>query len=565
MNKIRNIGILAHIDAGKTTLSERILHYAGHALARTIGSVDNGDTILDFLPQERERGITINSAAISFEWKDHLINLIDTPGHVDFTFEVERSLRVLDGAVVVLDAVAGVQSQTETVWRQADRFNVPRFGFINKMDRPGASFERVGHTLKSRLEVDPLFCQMPLGLGDNGDSAEDRFTGVIDLTSMARHLWSEKDATGNTYAVHTLDEWRAADTEMYERALASRETLIEQMCDHDDAFAELYLDKESTQDITRDEMWSSLHTITNQSELSDALVLLCGAAQRNRAVQPLMDAIPLLLPPPPFGGEHGACHGTPAVANSNKQRKKEEKMKRKGGSGGGGGRSATVRREGGADEPLAALAFKVQHDPQRGDVVFVRVYSGTLKPKDRLFNTTMAASNHATGMATERVNRLLQVSADSVEELDAIEAGHIGAIVGLKTTRSVRRILCGCGWLWVVVGGCGWLWVVVGCFVCLIFVSYLSHICLVLSCIVFLMSCIPPGGHVVSNGGRGSFGVGRNGCATARVHGIHCGGQRCTGKEIVARSIDCHGQRRPQFTRCPGRRGHQTNVGLGHG
>jgi hypothetical protein len=404
---------------------------------------------------------------------------------------------------------------------------------------------------------------MPLGLGDNGDSAEDRFTGVIDLTSMARHLWSEKDATGNTYAVHTLDEWRAADTEMYERALASRETLIEQMCDHDDAFAELYLDKESTQDITRDEMWSSLHTITNQSELSDALVLLCGAAQRNRAVQPLMDAIPLLLPPPPFGGEHGACHGTPAVANSNKQRKKEEKMKRKG--GGGGGRSATVRREGGADEPLAALAFKVQHDPQRGDVVFVRVYSGTLKPKDRLFNTTMAASNHATGMATERVNRLLQVSADSVEELDAIEAGHIGAIVGLKTTRSVRRILCGCGWLWVVVGGCGWLWVVVGCFVCLIFVSYWSHICLVLSCIVFLMSCIPPGGHVVSNGGRGSFGVGRNGCATARVHGIHCGGQRCTGKEIVARSIDCHGQRRPQFTRCPGRRGHQTNVGLGHG
>ena len=445
---IRNIGILAHIDAGKTTLTERILHYAGHSMAKNIGSVDSGDTVMDWMPQERERGITINSAAITLEWNDHLINLIDTPGHVDFTFEVERSLRVLDGAVVVLDAVAGVQSQTETVWRQADRFNVPRFGFVNKMDRAGASLEHVGQTLRSRLNVEPLFCHLPLGAGDAGDGADDRFHGIVDLASMDRHLWSSKDPTGRDYAVDHLDAWRALDTKTYEQALAQREILVESMCDFDDRFAELYLDADSANAITSEDIWSGLHRITNQTEegggLSDALVTLCGAAQRNRAVQPLMDAIPRLLPAPPHGGEHGrehgACRGPAAVAAaSNKKRKKIEQAAGGSSSGGSGSGSSgavpMVQREGTTEEPLAALAFKVQHDPQRGDVVFVRVYSGTLKPKDRLINTTMASSNVASS-ASERVNRLLRVSADNVEEIESIEAGHIGAVVGLKVTRS---------------------------------------------------------------------------------------------------------------------------------
>jgi elongation factor G len=429
MKAVRNIGILAHIDAGKTTLTERMLYYAGHSLARTIGSVDSGDTVMDWMPQERERGITINSAAITLEWEKHLINLIDTPGHVDFTFEVERSLRVLDGAVVVLDAVAGVQSQTETVWRQANGFNIPRFGFINKMDRLGASLETVGHTLRNRLQVEPLFCHYPLGMGDGGDTAEERFQGVVDLTSLEQHYWNVNDVTGNDYKTSTVEEWKEVDSETYERALESRETLIESMCDYDDDFAELYLNKESTDDITSNEMWPSLKRITNQESNNDAIVLLCGAAQRNRAVQPLMSAIPRLLPSPPQGGEYGACRGPPAFDTKKKRKKAAESN----GSGSYGG-VPIIQREGRLDEPLSALAFKVQNDPQRGDVVFVRVYSGILNLKDRLLNTTLSSSTEKS--TTERVNRLLRVSADQVEEIDSIEAGHIGAIVGLKTTRS---------------------------------------------------------------------------------------------------------------------------------
>jgi elongation factor G len=438
MKHVRNIGILAHIDAGKTTLTERMLHYAGHSLARTIGSVDSGDTVMDWMPQERERGITINSAAITIEWRKHLLNLIDTPGHVDFTFEVERSLRVLDGAVVVLDAVAGVQSQTETVWRQADRFKVPRFGFVNKMDRAGASLDRVGQSLRSRLEVEPLFCHLPVGAGDAGDSADDRFHGVVDLTSMTRYLWSSSDLTGREYTEDQQDMWSKQDPQVYEQALAHRETLFERICDFDDDFAELYLSVDSANELETKDVWDSLHRITNSEQLSDALVVLCGAAQRNRGVQPLMNAIPLLLPSPPQGGNVGACRGREFASS--------KKRKRKGGSSSSNTTTrkedetgAIVQRDGTVDEPLAALAFKVQNDPQRGDVVFVRVYSGSLKPKDRLVNTTLAssASSSASGSASlERVNRLLRVSADSVEEVESIDAGHIGAVVGLKMTRS---------------------------------------------------------------------------------------------------------------------------------
>ena len=450
---VRNIGILAHIDAGKTTVTERMLYYAGHSLARTIGSVDSGDTVMDWMPQERERGITINAAAITLEWKKHLINLIDTPGHVDFTFEVERSLRVLDGAVVVLDAVAGVQSQTETVWRQADRFHVPRIGFINKMDRAGASLDRVGQSLRTRLQVEPLFCQFPLGEGDAGDSADARFHGVVDLTSMTRHLWSDRDPTGREFSSDEVDAWKEKDPENYELALEQREVLIEKMCDYDDEFAELYLSSDSIDDVLSDQVWCGLERITNtEDRLSDALVTLCGSAQRNRAVQPLMDSIPLLLPPPPSGGVHGACIGRPADDGSKKKRKKRmQKNKSSGGgtgtgTGGSGGEEdgmTMVRREGDPDEPLAALAFKVQNDPQRGDVVFVRVYGGTLRQKDKLINTTLSSSfaeggggGRGGGSSMERVNRLVRINGEDVEEVESIEAGHIGAVIGLKTTRS---------------------------------------------------------------------------------------------------------------------------------
>jgi elongation factor G len=298
-----------------------MLYYAGHSLARTIGSVDSGDTVMDWMPQERERGITINAAAITFEWKKHLINLIDTPGHVDFTFEVERSLRVLDGAVVVLDAVAGVQSQTETVWRQADRFHIPRIGFVNKMDRAGASLDRVGQSLRTRLQVEPLFCQYPLGEGDAGDGADDRFHGVVDLASMTRHLWSNSDPTGRDFASDEVDAWKEEDPKNYELALEQREVLVEKMCDYDDEFAELYLSSDTFDDVCGVQVWNGLERITNtEGRLSDALVTLCGSAQRNRAVQPLMDSVSVLLPPPPRGGVFGACVGRSANERSNMKR-----------------------------------------------------------------------------------------------------------------------------------------------------------------------------------------------------------------------------------------------------
>ena len=429
--RLRNIGILAHIDAGKTTLTERMLHYAG--ITRILGSVDSGDTVMDFMPQERERGITINSAAISFQWNQHHINLIDTPGHVDFTFEVERALRVLDGAVVVLDAVAGVQSQTETVWKQADRFCLPRFAYVNKMDRPGANLGHVGETIEQKFGVKPLFCQVPVGLGDEGDTADERFHGIVDLASMSRQVWL-KDPSGSRFTHDDEDQWAPLDPEQFEKAMSARETLVESIADFDDTFAELYLMSESSSDVGEQDVWDALCRITNNSSNamhgSRAIPMLCGTAQRNRGVQPLMDAVTRLLPSPAGNGNGVACSGVDARefirggSNRAKKRKRTQSVDND-------AAEKIVTREGSPDEPLTALAFKVQNDSQRGDVVFVRVYSGTLKVKDRLLNTTLGVKTKP-----ERAMRLLNIQANNVQEVDSIEAGHIGAIVGLKTTRS---------------------------------------------------------------------------------------------------------------------------------
>jgi elongation factor G len=293
---IRNIGILAHVDHGKTTVTERMLHYSGKI--RRMGNVDAGNTTMDFLPQERERGITINSAAISFEWDSKLFNLIDTPGHVDFTFETQRSLRVLDGGVVILDGVSGVQSQTMTVWRQANHFSIPRFAFVNKMDRDGASIERVEKSIINRLGVKPLTIQMPLG-------EEKDFHGMIDLLSLNIYSWDKDDENDDASQSSSLDKDDGAcyttkplprDHPLYEAAINAREKLIEDITEFDDELADLYLtrmdddeidyrwchdgdENESTSMISDEELWDALERIV-LNEKSGALVVLCGAALR---------------------------------------------------------------------------------------------------------------------------------------------------------------------------------------------------------------------------------------------------------------------------------------------
>tara|TARA_A100001015_G_scaffold265137_1_gene313260 strand:- start:26 stop:961 length:936 start_codon:yes stop_codon:yes gene_type:complete len=287
---IRNIGILAHVDHGKTTVTERMLNYSGKI--RRMGNVDAGNTTMDFLPQERERGITINSAAISFEWEKHLFNLIDTPGHVDFTFETQRSLRVLDGGVVILDAVSGVQSQTMTVWRQANHVNIPRFAFVNKMDRDGSSMERVENSIRNRLGVKPITIQMPIG-------EEKDFHGVIDLLSLKMYTWNDDDENknnnedddGSTYTISKLQP----DHILYNDAINARETLIEDITEFDDELADLYLtrmddddnnnenqwihDDEYTSIISDIELWDALQRIVLNPK-SGALIVQCGAALR---------------------------------------------------------------------------------------------------------------------------------------------------------------------------------------------------------------------------------------------------------------------------------------------
>ncbi|KDO19269.1 translation elongation factor G [Saprolegnia parasitica CBS 223.65] len=372
--KLRNIGILAHIDAGKTTTTERMLFYSVGAITR-MGEVHDGDTTMDFMPQERERGITIGSAAISFDWKDHRINLIDTPGHVDFTIEVERAVRVLDGAVAVFDGVAGVEAQTETVWEQADRYKVPRIAFVNKLDREGASYDRTLQMIEQRFNVVALPIQIPMG--ENSD-----FYGVVDIITMEMLTWHGDD--GEQVRRYPLRSSKASD--------------------FDDVLGDLFLMEEEVDDAT---LKAALRRITvrKPDDAPRAVLTLCGSALKNKGVQPLLDAVVDYLPSP--------ADPSSSPFEATQIDKNHTVLK-------------TLEKEADASSPLSLLAFKVKHDRQRGPIVFFRVYSGTLNAKAQLLNTTRNAK--------ERITRLMQVAADDADEVELITAGNIGAAVGLKNT-----------------------------------------------------------------------------------------------------------------------------------
>jgi len=381
LEKTRNIGIMAHIDAGKTTTTERILYYTGRT--HKMGEVHEGAAVMDWMEQEQERGITITSAATACDWKGHRINIIDTPGHVDFTVEVERSLRVLDGAVAVFDAVAGVEPQSETVWRQADKYGVPRFAYINKMDRTGADFFYSVKTMIDRLGAKPLPIQLPIG-------AEEDFQGVVDLVKMKGLIWT--DELGAAYEEVEIPADLADQAEEY------RTALIEACADYDEDLMEAFLGEE---EISQEKLIESLHKACLSTEITP---VLCGTSFKNKGVQPLLDAIVELLPSPlevpPVTGVVAAGKGQPE----------------------------DVEAERPADDsaPFAALAFKVMSDPYVGKLTYFRVYSGKLEKGGRVLNVK-------TGK-TERIGRLLMMHANSREEIDECYAGDICAGVGLKET-----------------------------------------------------------------------------------------------------------------------------------
>ena len=375
--KTRNIGIMAHIDAGKTTTTERILYYTGKNYK--IGEVHDGGATMDWMVQEQERGITITSAATTCIWHDTLINIIDTPGHVDFTVEVERSLRVLDGAVAVFDAVAGVEPQTETVWRQANKYEVPRICFINKMDRTGADFEQGVEMIRDRLDAVPAVVQLPIG-------AEGGFRGVVDLVRMEALVWEE--GMGEEWAVEEIP------ADMKDAADEARHQLIDVLSNHDDTIMEKYLGDE---EITPEDLKRALRTVTLGSH---AVPILCGSAFKNKGVQPMLDAVVDYLPSP--------LDIAPAVGT----------VPRKEG--------VTVERPPDDSAPFAALAFKIMTDPYVGKLTYLRVYSGTLTKGSGVINSTKDRK--------ERIGRLLQMHANSRADLDAVFAGDIVAAVGLKQT-----------------------------------------------------------------------------------------------------------------------------------
>ena len=387
LEKTRNIGIMAHIDAGKTTTTERILYYTGRT--HKIGEVHDGAAVMDWMEQEQERGITITSAATACEWKDHRINIIDTPGHVDFTVEVERSLRVLDGAIAVFDSVAGVEPQSETVWRQADKYGVPRIAFINKMDRVGADFDMSVRTIRERLGANPVPIQLPIG-------SEDQLKGVIDLVENKALVW--KDDLGIEFDVEDVP------ADMEDTVAEARGHLIEACADADDELMEMYLEET---EIPEDRLREALRAATLELSLTP---VLCGSAFKNKGVQPLLDAIIALLPSPL---EVHAVQGVEPVKGQ------EE------------GDPAT--RPADDDGPFAALAFKVMTDPFVGKLTYFRVYSGKLGAGGRVLNS-------ATGR-TERIGRLLMMHANSREEIDECYSGDILAGVGLKQT-STGDTLC---------------------------------------------------------------------------------------------------------------------------
>jgi len=409
LEQTRNIGIMAHIDAGKTTCTERILFYTG--VTYKIGEVHEGTTVMDWMEQERERGITITSAATTASWKrydkSYRINIIDTPGHVDFTVEVERSLRVLDGAVAVFDAVAGVQPQSETVWRQADKYRVPRIAFINKMDRIGADFDHSIRTMRQRLQAHPVPINYPIG-------REDNFIGVIDFIEEHAVVWSE-EALGADFEILPLEKlWDAAYLKAHPALEAAvkagaltpefykehREKVVEYIAEHDDAILTKYLDQHKLEPA---ELRASLRRSTIALKL---VPVLAGSAFKNKGVQPLLDAVIDYLPSP---------LDVPPVEGTDPD-----------------GTEPELRRAS-DDQPFAALAFKIMTDPYVGHVTYIRVYSGVVKTGQSVFNSTKKTR--------ERIGRLLRMHANKREEIESIEAGDIAACVGLKNV-STGDTLC---------------------------------------------------------------------------------------------------------------------------
>ena len=383
LEQIRNIGFIAHIDAGKTTVTERVLFFAGRIYK--LGTVDEGTTAMDWMAQERERGITITAAATACNWGDYRINIIDTPGHVDFTAEVERSLRILDGGVVVFDAVAGVQPQSETVWRQADRYHVPRICFVNKMDRVGADFHRTIDSIKNRLSANPVAIQIPVG-------SEDSFRGVIDLIEERALLYESEE-------VHVPTEGPIPE-EMIEEFRNYRDQMVERIAETDD---DLIIKLLEDQEISKDEIKSALRRATIDYRL---VPVVCGSALRSRGVQPLLDAIGDYLPSPV---------DVPPVKGKDYETEDE------------------VVREPRTDAPFSALVFKAVIDPFIGRLVYFRVYSGRASAGDTVLNSTTRKR--------ERLGRIVQMHAQRREEVDEVGVGDIAAVVGAKQA-STGDTLC---------------------------------------------------------------------------------------------------------------------------
>lgn len=380
----RNVGVIAHIDAGKTTTTEQMLYICGYT--NSVGRVDSGDTVMDFLPQEKERGITISSAAISFKWKDINVNLIDTPGHVDFTFEVERSTRVLDGAVLVIDAVAGVQAQTQTVWKQANKQGIPAVAFINKMDRDGASFKRALQSISKKLNANTIAIQYPLG-------SEDSFVGAVDLLTLRKVVW-DSPTSSRTPVSPTITEVSEADV-TYNDIIAAQKQMYETIAEHDEEFLNLYLEHEGGT-ISPSVVISAIRKLSLSCEL---VPVVCGASLRGKGVEPLLDTIAAFLPSP--------LERKPFKAVNIKDRSQTKILSS-------------------SSEDLCALVFKIVYDKERGPLSFFRVFSGVMSSKSSLRNSTNGNK--------ERINQLLAVSADEHSIIADVEAGNVGCIVGLKHT-----------------------------------------------------------------------------------------------------------------------------------
>ena len=378
INRVRNIGIAAHIDAGKTTTTERILFYTG--VSHKIGEVHEGAATMDWMEQEKERGITITSAATTCFWRNHQINIIDTPGHVDFTIEVERSMRVLDGAVAVFCAVGGVQPQSETVWRQANKYRVPRMVFVNKMDRTGADFYEVERQIRERLQANPVPIQIPIG-------AEDNFKGVVDLVKMKALVWEDEAAMGSAYEEVEIPE------ELREKAEEYREKLIEAIAETDEELMDKYF---AGEELTEEEIKKAIKAGTLSM---DIIPMTCGTAFKNKGVQPLLDAVVDYLPAPT---EVEAIRGEDPKT----------------------GEEIVVEADDNA--PMSGLAFKIMTDPFVGKITFVRFYSGIAKKGTHVLNSTKNKK--------ERIGRLLRMHSNNREDVDEFYAGEIGAVVGLKDT-----------------------------------------------------------------------------------------------------------------------------------